>query len=459
MDRGILACVDVQPIARYTTTEDGVSLAYHVTGDGPVDLVWVPGGAYPFDLLWDEPAFQHVVQRLARFSTTIWAGYRGLGASGGRVLDIFAEGVVDRDMTKFLDDCDRQTVGLVASGMGGPWAISLAVAHPERVTALVLIDTYAHYVRERGYSIGFTSERLEQVSLLASETWATGAQVQALAPSKSADVRFQERWARILRLGSPLDQVVESLRRSYSLDVRDLLPHLSVPTLVLHRAGDRSVRVEAGRYLAANIPGAKYVELDGEDHLFFVGDADALVDEIEDFLTGTHQAPEGDTVMAAILFTDIVSSTERAAALGHRRWHQLIREHDALVRATLERYRGREIKTMGDGFLATFDSSTRAVRAARDIVTAAAALRVEVRAGVHIGEIEVKPDDVAGLNVNIAKRICDIAAPRQVLISEPVRALILDTDIEVADQGTHTLKGVPRERRLYAVTTAPPDPT
>jgi class 3 adenylate cyclase/pimeloyl-ACP methyl ester carboxylesterase len=448
----------MQPLARYATTADGVSLAYHVTGDGPVDLVWLPGGAYPFDLLWDEPAFQHVVERLARFSTTIWAGYRGLGASGGRVLDIFGDGVVHRDTTDFLDACDLEKVGLVASGMGGPWAISFAVAHPERVTAVILIDTYAHYVREPGYPIGFTPERLDQISMLASQTWATGAQVHALAPSRADDTRFQERWARILRLGSPLDQVAESLRRSYSLDVRALLPRLSIPALVLHRMGDRSVRVEAGRYLAENIPGAKYVELQGDDHLFFIGDADALVDEIEDFLTGTHQAPEGDTAMAAILFTDIVSSTERAAALGHRPWHRLAREHDSLVRGTLDRYRGREIKTMGDGFLATFDSSTRAVRAAQDIVTAAATLGVEVRAGVHVGEIEIKPDDIAGLNVNIAKRICDLAAPNEVLISEAVRMLLLDTHIAVADRGTHTLKGVPNERRLYAITTSTPAP-
>lgn len=443
--------MDLQPVSRYVTTADGVGLAYHVMGEGPIDLVWLSAGAYPFDLLWDEPSFAHVARRLGGFSRTLWTGYRGLGASGGRVLDIFEDGVVEADMTTFLDACGCDKVVLVGPGLGGPWAIRYATAHPERVSAVVLIDTFAHYVREADYPIGFTPQRLEQAASLASETWAIGAQLQMIAPSKSGDAKFQERWARVLRLGSPLDQVAESLRLSYGLDVRSLLPRLTVPTLVLHRAGDRSIRVGAGRYLAEHLPAAKYVELPGEDHLFFLGDSDALVDEIEDFLTGAHQAPEGDVVMAAILFTDIVGSTEQAARLGHRPWSRLTSEHDAMVRAILSRYRGHEVKTIGDGFLATFDATTRAVRAAMSIVSAAKNIGVEVRAGVHTGEIEITPEDVAGLNVNIAKRICDLAGPSQVLVSEAVRGLIFDSDIAVADQGIHVLKGVPQERRLFAV--------
>ncbi|HWB67590.1 MAG TPA: adenylate/guanylate cyclase domain-containing protein [Mycobacteriales bacterium] len=443
--------MDVQPTIRYATTDDGVSLAYHVTGDGPIDIMWAAAGAYPFDLLWDEPGFVHVAKRLAGFSRTIWTGYRGLGASGGRVLDIFNEGVLDADLIRSLDAAGCDKVVLVGPGLGGPQAIRLAARHPDRISALVLIDTFAHYVRHADYPIGFTEEVLDQMVALAAETWATGALLQAIAPSKAGDASFQDRWARVLRLGSPQDQVAESLRLSYASDARSLLDQLTMPTLVLHRTADQSVRVEAGRYLSEHIPGAKYVELAGEDHLFFLGDTDALVDEIEEFLTGTHQGPEGDVVMAAVLFTDIVSSTEQAARLGHRQWSRVTGEHDAMVRSTLSRYRGREIKTIGDGFLATFDATSRAVRAAVDITRAAQQIGLEVRAGVHTGEIEVLPNDVAGLNVNIAKRICDLAGPSQVLVSESVRGLIVDSDIAVTDHGVHVLKGVPRERRVFAV--------
>jgi len=443
--------MDVRLVAGYATTADGLSLAYHVTGGGPRDIVWLPAGAYPIDLLWDEPGFVHVARRLGSFSRTIWTGYRGLGGSSGRTLDIFRPGVVVDDLMACLEAAGCADVVLVAPGLSGPWAVRLAAAHPERVQAIVLVDTYAHYVTEAGYPIGYTEQMLEQMVALASETWAVGAMLDSLAPSKAEDARFRDRWARVLRLGSPQDEVAESLRLAYSLDVRQLLPDLKMPTLVLHRTGDRSIRVEAGRYLAEKIPGAKYVELAGADHLFFLGDVDALMDEIEEFLTGAHQAPEGDMVMAAVLFTDIVSSTEQAARMGHRGWSRLTAEHDTMVRSTLARYRGHEIKTIGDGFLATFDATTRAVRAATDIVTGAQAIGLQVRAGVHAGEIEIRPDDVAGLTVNIAKRICDLAGPCQVLVSEAARGLILDSEIALSDHGIHILKGVPNERRLFAV--------
>lgn len=443
--------MNVRPVAAYAATADGLSLAYHVTGGGSKDIVWLPAGAYPFDLLWDEPGFVHVAQRLASFSRTIWTGYRGLGGSSGRSLDIFRPGVVENDLVACLEAAGCSEVVLVAPGLSGPWAVRLAALHPDRVKAIVLVDTHAHYVTEAGYPIGYTKQMLEKMVSLASETWAVGAMLDSLAPSKAEDAQFRGRWARVLRLGSPQDAVAESLRLSYSLDVRELLPDLKMPTLVLHRTGDRSIRVEAGRYLAQRIPGAKYVELAGEDHLFFLGDVDALVDEIEDFLTGAHQPPEGDMVMAAVLFTDIVSSTEQAARMGHRAWSRLVAEHDLLVRSTLARYRGQEIKTIGDGFLATFDATTRAVRAATEIVIGTHAIGLQVRVGVHVGEIEVRGNDVAGLTVNIAKRICDLAGPGQVLISEAARGLILDSEIVVSDHGTHILKGVPHERRLFAV--------
>jgi class 3 adenylate cyclase len=280
------------------------------------------------------------------------------------------------------------------------------------------------------------------------EVRGTGATVDVIAPSKSGDETFRAWLARSERLVSG-NQVL--FRALFLEDARGLLPTLTVPTLVVHRVGNPFIRVGAARYLAEQIPGAKYVELPGDDHFFFVGDADALLDEIEEFLTGGRQAPEGDVVTATILFTDIVASTEQSARLGHRRWTALIDTHDRMVRSVLARHRGREVKTTGDGFLATFDATTRAVRAATEIVTQAQSIGIEVRAGVNAGEVEVRPDDVIGLTVSIAKRICDLAGPAEVFVSEAVKVLLDGSGITTTERGTYALKGVPDERRLYAI--------
>jgi class 3 adenylate cyclase len=277
--------------------------------------------------------------------------------------------------------------------------------------------------------------------------------VDLLAPSRATDPLFREGIARLERLGQPPDQAAASLRRALSVDVRSLLPNLQMPTLVLHREHDRYILVGAGRYLAATIPGAKYVELPGNDNLFFVGEVDALVDEVEEFLTGAHQAPEGHVTTVSIVFTDIVNSTEQSARLGHRRWSRLTDNHDAIVRLTLQRYQGREVKSTGDGFLRTFDAASRAVRAAVDIVNAASAAGLQLRAGVHTGEIEVRPDDVVGLPVNIAKRVCDLAAPGQILVTEVVKLMTETSSINYQDGGTHDLKGVPGTWKLSSATT------
>ena len=246
-------------------------------------------------------------------------------------------------------------------------------------------------------------------------------------------------------------QISDIHRACFTRDVRPLLASIDVPTLVLHRREDRYIQAEAGRYLAGHIPHAKFVLLPGGDSLIFAGDIDGLADEIEEFLTGRHQPPEGDAVLAAVLFTDIVRSTEQATALGPRAWRRLSGEHDALVRTALRRHCGREIKTIGDGFLATFDGGMRAVRCAVEISGGASALGLAVRAGVHAGDVEVRGSDVAGLAVTIAKRICDVAGPGQVLVSETIRELTVGSSTSVSLEGTHTLKGVPNEWRLWAV--------
>lgn len=442
--------MDGQPETRYATAPDGVPIAYHVLGDGELDVVWTPAVSYPFDLLWEEPSFAHFARRVAGFSRSIWLTPRGFGGSGGQWTDNFAGDSSLDDLTALLDDCGAETVVLVASAVGGPFAIRYAHARPDRLRSLVLVDTYARFLRAPDYPQGFPEELFEHF-LSGLQKWGAGTSVDILAPSRAADPRFRERFARIERLGQPPDQAAASLRHALSIDVRQLLPELTVPTLIVHRRDDRYIRVGCGRYLAESIPGARYVELPGQDNLFFVGDVDALVDQLEEFLTGTHQAPEGQVVTSTILFTDIVSSTEQAARLGHRAWSALTAEHDSLVRSALRRHRGHEIKTIGDGFLATFDASTRAVRAAADIVTSATDVGLEVRAGIHTGEIEMLSGDIAGLAVNIAKRVCDLAGPSQILVSETVKGALVGTGISLVDRGTHVLKGVPDEWRLFTV--------
>jgi class 3 adenylate cyclase len=443
--------VDERPVTRHAKAADGVSIAYQVTGNGSLDLVFPPASSFPVDLFWDEPGFVRVAKRLGGFSRTGWFEGRGMGASSGDYQDRLVEETRDADLTAVLDAVGCERVILVGTGAAGPDVIRYAAAHHERVTALVLINTFAHYVREDDYPWGPSPDALDRFIASAREMWGTGAGLEVVAPSKTGDETFRAWYARSQRLGLAADQVAVSMRAGFFRDARALLPTVAVPTLVAHRAGNRYIRVGAGRYLGEHIPGATYVELSGDDDLFWVGDTDALLDEVEEFLTGSHQAPEGEVVLAAVLFTDIVASTEQSARVGHRKWTTLTDDHDAIVRATLHRHRGREIKTIGDGFLATFDATTRAVRAAVEIVAAASGMGLSVRAGVHTGEVEFRTDDVVGLAVSIAKRICDLAGPGAVFVSDTVKAHIVGSGIAMSEQGNHVLKGVPETWKLFAV--------
>jgi class 3 adenylate cyclase len=271
-----------------------------------------------------------------------------------------------------------------------------------------------------------------------------------IAPSRVADERFRAWYSRQQRIRGGPDKLADLVRFNFEDDVRPLLSSVSVPTLVLHREGNRMIRLGAGRYLAERIPNARLVVLPGEDHLFIVGDTDALVDEIEEFLTGTRSGAEGDVRTMTVLFTDIVASTEHQTRVGPREWSRLTDHHDAMVRAALVRHRGHEVKTTGDGFLATFDATGRALHCASDILAGAKDIGLDLRAGVHTGEVEVRGDDIAGLAVTIAKRVCDLARPGQLLVSETVRGHMVGAGIQFRDQGEHELKGVPGTWRLFA---------
>jgi class 3 adenylate cyclase len=403
----------------------------------------------------DEPGFRRTLTRLASFACLLMVQARGIGASEGDPRDVFVPGAVsDADLLAVMDANGVERAVLVGDTTNGQYAIHFAAAHPQRVDALVLIDTFAHYVREDDYPWGFPRERLDDVTAFFERSWETGAELEMLelaAPSRATDERFRALWGRGVRSRGGPSLNAEVIRQSIEWDGRRLLRSIACRTLVLHREGDRMILLGAGRYLAEHIAGSKFVVLPGEDHLFFVGDTDALVDEIEEFLVGTRGGAEGDTVTTTVVFTDIVASTEHQARVGARQWSRLTDQHEALVRDLLVRHRGREVKTTGDGFLATFDGTGRGLRCAADIVKGAEGLGLHLRAGVHAGEVELRGSDIAGLTVTIASRVCDLAGPGEVLVTRTVTDHVVGSDIEFDDRGERELKGVPGNWRLFGV--------
>lgn len=443
--------VNDTPVTQYTRSADGTNLAYQVSGEGPLEMVFLHGGGIPMDLLSEDPGFVGVRRRLGTFSRTLWLDPRGWGASEGDWRDATDAEIFDADLIAVLDAMGFSRPALVAEDVSGQRVIPFSVTRLDRISALVLIGSFANMLAEPGYPWGVPAERVDQLLTAFAETWGTAAPLELVAPSRVTDERFRAWFARSTRFFGGPDRIAHILRGSYTADLRFLLPSISVPTLVLHRDGDRVIPVEAGRYIADHIPDAIFVALPGDDHLFFVGDTDAVVDEIEEFLTGARSGEEGDVELAAVLFTDMVGSTEHQVKAGRREWSRLSDRHDAMVRAALSRYRGREVKTIGDGFLATFDTSGRALRCAAEIVATAKGIGLSLRAGLHTGEILVRGDDITGLAVTIAKRVCDLAGPGQVLVSESVRSSLVGAGISFDEQGDHELKGVPGTWRLFAM--------
>ena len=442
--------VSRSPEIQYTRSADGTNLAYQVSGAGPLEMVLLGGG--PIDLLVEEPGLVRLLKRMTGFSRTLWFDERGRGASEGDPRDAIVEEVFASDLAAVLDAVGFERPVLVMGGEGGGLAIHFTVNHPERVSALVLVNSCAYYVCEDDYPWGASPETLDHLEASLKANWGRSAPVDFLAPSRIADERFNAWFTRAQRVDVGPDQVAAIVRAAFERDVREILPSVSCPTLVLHREGDRYINLGAGRYLAEHIPNAKFVVLPGDDHIPFVGDIDALADEIEEFLTGARSGSEGEVVLASVLFTDIVASTEYQARVGPRGWSRLADHHDAMVRAALARFRGREVKTTGDGFLVTFETTGRALRCAAEVVAGAKGIGLELRAGVHTGEIEVRGDDLGGLAVTIAKRVCDMSGPGQVLVSEAVRAHMVGAGIDFEDRGEHELKGVPGTWRLFVVT-------
>ncbi len=440
------------PETRYAQAPDGVSIAYQVVGEGPRDLVWVPGWVSHLEAAWEEPTLARFFDRLASFSRLILFDKRGTGLSD-RVPESELPTLETRmgDVRTVCAAAGSTEAALLGVSEGAPMCVLFAATHPERTTAIVLFGGYAKRLQAPDYPWGITQEAHEASIDEMARGWGGPVGLEARAPSKLHDDRFRENWARYLRLGASPGAVLALSRMNAEIDVRSVLDTVLVPTLVLHRTGDHAVPVGAGRYLAEHIPDASYVELPGDDHLPWIGDAEVVIGEIEEFLTGVRTGSAHDRLLATVLFTDIVGSTERAATLGDRAWSDLLAAHHARVREQIARFGGREIDTAGDGFLATFDGPARAVRCAGAISDALRPLGLEVRAGVHTGEIEVAGDDVRGIAVHIGARVAAVAGPSEVWVSSTVKDLVAGSGLVFDDRGLHTLKGVPDQWHLYAV--------
>ena len=436
------------PEIRYARNGD-VSLAYQVTGEGPLDVVLVSGFVSHQEVMWDEPAAARLADRIDSFARLIRYDKREQGLSDRLGRPPTLEESMD-DLRAVMDAAGSERAALFGISEGGPMCQLFAATFPERVTALVLYGTYCRMIEGDGYDIGVPAAVLAGFGEIISRDWGSAVALGMFAPSMAGDRRFREYWGRLLRSASSPNSAVALMDLYRQIDTRPVLASISAPTLVIHRSGDRAAPVAWGRYLAAAIPGASYVELEGVDHLPMVS-PDEILDELEEFLTGTRLDREHDRVLATVMFTDIVASTERAAELGDRRWRDLIETHDALVRRQLERHRGRAVKTLGDGFLATFDGPARGIRCAQAIRDGVRDLGVEIRAGLHTGELEVVGDDVAGMAVNIGARVGAKAEPGEVLVSSTVTDLVVGSGLEFRERGTHELKGVPGEWRLFAV--------
>jgi DNA-binding SARP family transcriptional activator/class 3 adenylate cyclase len=442
----------VMPKTRYAQASDGVHIAYQVSGDGPLDLVVVPGFISNIQLAWEAPQYAKFIGRLSGFARVICFDKRGTGMSDpvpAHALPTLEQRM--DDVRAVLNAVGSETAFVFGYSEGGQMAALFAATYPERTRALVLYGTYARIRSDSDYPPGLPDEVLEAFMGEVETHWGEVTEMLSLfASSATRDQGFKDWLGRYAQNSASPSTAVTLLRMNNEIDVRSVLPAVAVPTLVLHRVDDSLIGVEHARYLADHIPGAKYVELPGDDHLVFTGDVDRLVDEIEEFLTGQRPEPDPDRILATLLFTDIVDSTRRAAELGDRRWRQLLDRHDEVMRGELERFRGREVTATGDGFLAAFDGPARAVQCALASTEAARRLGVELRVGVHTGECEQRGDQLGGIAVHIAARVAALAQPGQVLASRTVPDLVAGSGLEFSARGEHQLKGVPGTWPLFA---------
>jgi pimeloyl-ACP methyl ester carboxylesterase len=426
-----------------------------VVGEGDLDLLWIAGYVSNVEFAWEEPLLARFFNRLARFSRLILFDKRGTGLSD-RVPRSELPSLEERmdDVIAVLDAVGSERTAVMGHSEGGNLAVLYAASYPERVTALVTAGIFAYRKWAPDYPWAQTREERERYVDQLETNWGVESDIQRIAPSAAGDPEFAKRLAGYFRQSASPGDAAALLRMNTEIDIREVLPTIRVPTLVIHRTDDLDAKVEEGRWIASRIPGAKFVELPGQDHLPWVGDQDSVLDEVERFLTGRLAPVEPDRVLATILVTDIVGSTERAAELGDWAWKELLERHHSIVRERLRAFRGEEVDTAGDGFLATFDGPGRAIRAAVAIRDGLLDSGIEVRCGLHTGECERVGGKVAGIAVHTAARVAETAGPGEIRVSGTVRALVAGAGIEFSDRGMVSLKGVPDEQHLFAVEAA-----
>jgi class 3 adenylate cyclase/pimeloyl-ACP methyl ester carboxylesterase len=439
-----------RPQTHYTSLDDA-DIVYQVMGDGPVDLLFFFGLGFSTQTAWQVPTFIEFCRRLAPFSRLIFFDRRGVGGSDAVPHNAMPtwESLAE-DAGAVLDSLGSPRATIYATLEGGPMALLFAATHPDRVSALLLVNTTARYLVADDYPIGVAAEVIDWVVDTLRDGWGTADLVRLIDPSITEDIALLEQLATNQRSSAtPRSAAAQYDYLLRNMDVRQVLPLINVPTLVIHSLDNLFVPVEQGRYLADHIAGAKFIGLPGAD-IGFAAFLDRAADEVAELLTG-ERPPDIERVLATVLFTDIADSTAKAASLGDRRWRAVLDAHDKTVREQLRRFRGREIKTTGDGFLVSFEGPARAIRCARAICEATSALGVEVRAGLHTGECDVRGDDLGGLAVHIASRVGAMAGPGEVLVSGTVKDLVVGSGIEFEDRGEHKLKGVPGSWKLLAV--------
>jgi len=439
----------LRPQTKYVTVGD-TDVAYQVLGGGSPDLLYCFGLAHHIDLAWDLDSTIEFWKRLEPFGRTIIFDRRGAGASDGQLgpaMPTWEEWAAD--IGAVLDAVESTEAVLMADLDAGPFAILFAALHPERVKALVLANTAARYLRADDYQIGVAPEAVDALVEFVAESWGTPEMAVLGNPSLSIDDERTGQIAKLLRASAtPRAAAAQYNYILRHLDVRQVLPLIQAPTLVFHSRDNILVPIELSRYLADHIAGAVFVELPGSD--VGLASTDYLA-EVVDFLTGERPAVEIERVLTTVLFTDICNSTERASSMEHSHWRSLLDAHDRAIREQLRRFRGREIQTTGDGFVVSFDGPARAIRCAQAITEAIRALGIEVRAGLHTGECDVRGENLGGLAVHIASRVGSMARAGEVLVSGTVKDLVMGSAIEFDDRGGHQLKGVPGTWRLFAV--------
>jgi class 3 adenylate cyclase len=435
---------------RYAKNKDGQSVAYQVSGGGDLDIVFIPDWVTNLEVQREEPGIARFLDRLASFGRLICFDKRGSGLSDPVLLGAIPtpEEWMD-DVHTVLEDIGSRQAALIGHGEGSPMAILFAATHPRHTKALVLADACARRRRAPDYPCGMPPETVSRYLEYIVETWGTGQAAINAAPSMATNPSFLELRARLERLAMSPGEFKTIYPTTYELDVRPALATISTPTLVLHRSDNPYIRPGNGRYIADHIQGARFVSLPGGDHFYHCGDSDAMLDEIQKFLTGTTEAPDHDRVLATVMFTDIEGATQHAERLGDKAWSELLSRHHALVRQELARFRGKEIDTAGDGFFATFDGPARGVRCALAIQDVIQTLGVRVRAGLHIGECELMGDKVGGMAVHIGARVMSLSEPGRVLVSRTIKDLVVGSGLRFTEAGTHALKGVAGEWELF----------